>query len=348
MTRPEPAVLGHGLLVQPPRLGAHVHDPDVRGVVDVQRRRVVLARGAQHALPLRLVAQPPLAQVVALDRGLRGDEALRELGLGHLEAEQGHRAPVVLVQRDVLGHVGDQRGFAHRWACRDDDQVARLEAAGDRVEVGEAGRGAGERAALGGELLPLAHLGVQDLADEAEVLLAVVVGDLEDGALGPLDELARRRLVAVDAGLDLVGGGQQAAQQRAVADDLRVLAQVADGGDRRGERVDLRLAAGRVEPAARAQVLGDGEDVDRLARREEREHRLVDLAMALAIEVLDLQALLDHERVVRAIGEQHRPEHGLLGLDRVRRRGARRGGLRGARGACRRWSVRCSSVAQRT
>ena len=177
---------------------------------------------------LRLVAQPALAQVVALDRGLRRDEALRELRLGHLEAEQRHRAPVVLVQRDVLGHVRDERGFAHRGARRDDDQVAGLEAAGDGVEVGEAGRGAGERAALGGELLPLADLGVQDLADQAEVLLAVVVGDLEDGALGPFDELARRRLVAVDAGLDLVGGGEQAAQQRAVADDLRVLAQVAD------------------------------------------------------------------------------------------------------------------------
>ena len=109
----------------------------------------------------------------------------------------------------------------------------------------------------------LRDLGVQDLADAAEVLLAVVVGDLEHGALGPLDELARRRLVAVDAGLDLVGGGEQAAQERAVADDLRVLAQVADRGDGGGERVDLRLAAGRVEPAARAQVLGDGEDVDR-------------------------------------------------------------------------------------
>ena len=139
-------------------------------------------------------------------------------------------------RRAPVHRVVDQRraalAFPHRRSCRDDDQVARLEAAGDRVEVGEAGRGAGERAALGGELLPLAHLGVQDLADQAEVLLAVVVGDLEHGALGPLDELARRRLVAVDVGLDLVGGGEQAPQERAVADDLRVLAQVADARGR--------------------------------------------------------------------------------------------------------------------
>ena len=174
---------------------------------------------------------------------------------------------------------------------------------------------------------------MQDLADAAEVLLAIVVGDLEHGALGPLDELSRRRLVPVDMGLDLVGRCQQAAQERAVTDDLRVLAQVADGGDGRRERVDLRLPAGRVEPTARAQVLGDREDVDRLARREQGEHRLVDLAMALAIEVLDLEPLLDHERVVRAIGEEHRSEDGLLGLDRVRRRDARRGALRAVRAA---------------
>ena len=34
----------------------------------------------------------PLAQVVAVDARLAGDEALGELGLGHLEAEQRDRA----------------------------------------------------------------------------------------------------------------------------------------------------------------------------------------------------------------------------------------------------------------
>ena len=82
---------------------------------------------------------------------------------------------------------------------REDDQVAGLEAAGDRVEVGEAGRRAGERLALGRELLPLADLDVEDVPDLAEVLLAVVVGDLEDRALGALDEVAGLAVVAVDA-----------------------------------------------------------------------------------------------------------------------------------------------------
>src|SRR3954453_20956764 len=72
-------------------------------------------------------------------------------------------------------------------------------------------------------------------------------------------------------------------------------------------------------------MLGDREDVDRLPRAEERDDRLVDRAMALAVEVLLPQALLDDVGVVRAVGLQDRAEPGLLGLDRVGRDGAGRG-----------------------
>src|SRR3954465_8797944 len=84
----EAAELRLRLLVQPARLRADLEDPDVRRVVDEEGRRVVAARGLEHALPLALVAQAALAQVVALDGRLRRDEALGELGLRHLQAEQ--------------------------------------------------------------------------------------------------------------------------------------------------------------------------------------------------------------------------------------------------------------------
>jgi hypothetical protein len=64
------------------------------------------------------------------------------------------------------------------------------------------------------------------------------VGDLEDRALGHVDEVARRRLVGVHARLDLVGGLEQAAQHRVLAHDARVLADVADRGHRAGQEVD--------------------------------------------------------------------------------------------------------------
>jgi hypothetical protein len=50
------------------------------------------------------------------------------------------------------------------------------------------------------------------------------VGDLEHGPLGTLDEVARRAVLLEDRALDLVRGRQQPAQQRVLADDLRVAA----------------------------------------------------------------------------------------------------------------------------
>jgi hypothetical protein len=63
-----------------------------------------------------VLGHPALAQVVALDARLRGDEALGELRLGHLEAEQRDRR--VVLDRRVLGHVADERALAHRRRAR--------------------------------------------------------------------------------------------------------------------------------------------------------------------------------------------------------------------------------------
>src|SRR5205085_9261975 len=52
----------------------------------------------------------PLAQLVARQLGLGGDEAMGELGLGHLEREQGDREPVL--HRRVLGDVRGERRLA--------------------------------------------------------------------------------------------------------------------------------------------------------------------------------------------------------------------------------------------
>ena len=57
-----------------------------------------------------------------------------------------------------------------------------------------------------------------------------------------------------------------------------------------------------------AQAVGDREHIDRLGLVVEREHRLVDRAVALAVEVLGAQSLFDHERVQRPIGQQDRAQ----------------------------------------
>ena len=181
--------------------------------------------------------------------------------------------------------------------------------------------GAGERLALGRELLPLVDLRVEDVADRAEVLLAVLVGDLEDRALGAVDELARRGLVAVDAGLDLVGRAQQAAEHRVLAHDARVLAHVADGGHGAGQQIDRGAAAGLVELAGELEVLGEREHVDRLARPVQVEHRLEDRAVALAVEVLGLEPLVDDQRGQRVSDSRIAPRTDCSASRFVRRRG---------------------------
>ena len=259
MIRPSPP--SH-LAVQAPRLGADLEHPDVAGVVHPQRRVREHLRGLEDLRPA-LLGDAALAQLLPLDARLGGDEALCELGLRHLQREQGDRPPVL--DRRVFGDVADQRALAHRRAGRDDDQVAGLKAAGDLVEVLEPGRRAGQRGALLREAVQLVELVVQDVLDLAEVLLAVVARDLEHRLLGPLDELARRALVAEHALLDFVGALQQAAQERVLAHDLGVAAGVPRGRDQAGELVDRRRPAGLLELAHLAQAVADGQHVDRLA-----------------------------------------------------------------------------------
>ena len=288
----------------------------VAGVVHPQRRRRQALAGREDLRPA-LLGDAALAQLLALDPRLRGDEALGQLGLGHLQREQRHRA--LVLDRGVLGDVAHQRALAHRRARGDDDQVPRLEAPGDLVEVFEPGRGAGQRGALDREPVQLVELLVQHVLDRAEVLLAIVARDLQHRLLGLLHQLPRGGLVAEHALLDLVRARQQAAQQRVLAHDLRVAARVARGRHHPRELVHGRESADLLELAGLAQALDDRQHVHRLALLVEREHRLVDQPVAIAVEVLRAQPLLDHERIHRVVGEQDRAEHRLLGLEIVRR-----------------------------
>src|SRR4029077_8029806 len=117
-----------------------VEDAEVGGVVEPERRLCQLVASADDLR--EVLFDLPFTQLVAGDPRPAGDEALGELDLGHLERKEGNWKP--LLDGDVFGDVGDQRALAHRRAGGDDDQVAGLEAAGDRVDVAEAGGGAGQ------------------------------------------------------------------------------------------------------------------------------------------------------------------------------------------------------------
>ena len=190
--------------------------------------------------------------------------------------------------------------------------------------------GAGDRLALLRQPLELVDLGEEDVVDGAEVLARVLVRDLEDRALGDVDELAGRGVVGVDAGLDVVRRAQEPAEHRVLAHDAGVLAQVPHRGHARGQQVDRGAAAGRVELPRLLEVLDERERVDRLAGAVELEHRREDDPVGLAVEVRRVQPLVDDERRERRVGQQDGAEDRLLGLEVLRRRNRTVGQARSA------------------
>ena len=123
------------------------------------------------------------------------------------------------------------------------------------------------------QAVELVGLLVQDVRDRADLLLAIVVGHLQHRPLGPLDEIARRRLTGEHAGLDLVGGGQQRPHLGVVAHDPPVLARVAGGRNPAGQLVDRLDPARLLELAVLAQRLGDRQMVDLAVVLVQLEHR---------------------------------------------------------------------------
>ena len=95
---------------------------------------------------------------------------------------------------------------------------------------------------------------------------------------------------------------------------------VGDIGRRRhdiGDRRDERDAADFLELAVLAQLLCQRDEVDCLIVLRELQHRVVDAAVRLAVEVLRLQDLLRLDD--RLFLDHHRAEHCLLSFDVLRR-----------------------------
>ena len=141
------------------------------------------------------------------------------------------------------------------------------------------------------------------------------MGGLEEEALCLLGELLGLAFARMDRLLDLLGRAEQAPQQRVLLDDPRVVAGVAGGRDLVGEALDLGAATGGVELAGLREELGDGERVDRLVALIEGLDRLVDEPVALAVEVVTVQADVGEDGVQRRRGDHHRAEDRALGVE---------------------------------
>ena len=256
------------------------------------------------------------AEPLAVDVGDRGQQAEHQLLLAHLEAE--HADALLVVDGGVLGDVQREARFADRRPGREDHEVALLEARRERVEVPEPGPDAADLAPMRVQVVEPVVGVVEEAAEQREAGGDTTLADCEQLGLGAVDRLLDfGRVLVADAG-DPARGADQVPQHRLALDDSRVLRRV--DGRRRGVRQGAEVGA----PADRFQVLvalerlGDRDDVNRLAPFEQVQDHRVDLGMGLAVEVLGLEELGDLDD--RVAVDEDRAEHGLLGLDGLRRK----------------------------
>ena len=214
--------------------------------------------------------------------GLGREHAERQLLLAHLEREDADR--LVLPDRHVLGDVERQTRLAHSGAAGDDDQVRRIEPAAHLVEVGEARRQADE--AGGGPLLEIRQGVRKDVAQGDETLLDGVLPQTQDRLLGPAQGLLRHQ-TAVEA---IAGDGaarlDQAPADRALLDDLDVVLEPTEIRQLQVETRQIGHAADRVESVLLLESRLDRPQVDFGVGLLHLEHRAVDGAIALGVEVL--------------------------------------------------------------
>ena len=312
--------------LQPPRLRADLHHVDRARVVDVDRRlRELVARGGE---PRPVVGRELAgAQPLRLDLRLAAHQALRHLGLRHLEREHPDRD--ALAHGHVRGHAERERRLPHRRARGDDDQVARLEAGREPVEVAVAGRRAGDVDARLVERRDALEALLQQLVDVRELAADALLREVEDDLLGAVDEITRLAgTLPAEAG-DLAAGTDEAAQRRRLPHDPRVVRGVRGRGDESRELVQADATPDVLQLAALLQLVGQRDRVHRLALRVEREGGAVDLRVRLPVEVARVEDLAHGPD--RARGEHHRAREPI---PRLRGSGAGRWRRSGTGASC--------------
>jgi hypothetical protein len=186
-----------------------------------------------------------------------------------------------------------------------------MQAVGQLVEVGEAGRHTGQTAVVGIDGLDLVERLGHQLAQRLIVLARTPVGDAVDLGLRTVDDVIDLALADIAELGDLGARVDEPAQDRLLADDLGVVAGV--GRDRHAgdQVVQVRRAADAIEVAAALQLGHDGNRIGRLAPTVQVDDRVIDDLVGRTVEV-DATDRLDDvgDGVLR---QQHRAQHRLLG-----------------------------------
>jgi hypothetical protein len=180
---------------------------------------------------------------------------LGELLFGHFQGEDD--AGEVVVGGDGLDHVHSEGGFAHGGSGGDDDHFAVLEAVEHVVEVEEAGFEAALAAVFDHfeDFMEDAFEGDDGAAD-------FFLGDFEDAFFGLIDDEVGLFVWGVGVAEDVVGGGDELAEEEFFTDDAGVVDGVGGGGDGVEDLGEVGDAADFVEELAFGEFLAEDDGVD--------------------------------------------------------------------------------------
>ncbi len=182
----------------------------------------------------------------------------------------------------------------------------------------EAGGNADELGIVAVARLEVVERFLECLVNTDHRLRHAAFGNFEDERLGAVecfDDVVGRVVAHLR---DVPGDPDEAAQQREVVDDARVVTCVRGRGSGRLDLEQRGASADELEEIGAAELLGDGDRIGRLALPVERLDRVVDVAVRRLVEVGDFDSSL-HRGGDRVAGEQHGAEQRLLGLEVVRR-----------------------------
>ena len=212
----------------------------------------------------------------------------------------------------MLGNVQGQSGLAHARATGDYDQVRRLEARCELVQVPESCGHPGDGFLSLVELLDLLETVLDEIFDRDEGGPDPLFRDLEDLPLRLVQRLSHVSRIIVSHLGDLGRRGDHQPPDRLLPHQAGIVGDVRSRGDQIRQAAQVGCAAHRLEKIVAAQMVGQRHQVHRFGPLEEGAHRLEDLAVGFPVEVVPVEDFYDLED--RFVLDQDTAQHGLLGL----------------------------------
>src|SRR5215831_220282 len=173
---------------------------------------------------------------------------------------------------DVFHQVQRQRGFSLRRPCSQNQQLRRLQAGSELVQLRVAGRNASDALAFLKDSLEALEIVANDVLDRDQPNAYAIFGYRKNRRLRTVENRVRAVLSFKRTLLDVMRRANQVAQNGFFFDDARVVLDVRDARHAIGQRSEIRRAAGGFQLAFAMQFVGQGHQVDGLLAFAELDH----------------------------------------------------------------------------